>query len=622
MPTPLVDLTFDVNVDVDSRLGLPQFFGTPPEDEGQEFGVYYFGDAAEEGVVDVQMIPGPPGPSGAAGADGPAGPAGPAGQDGKDGVAGAEDSFQLVLGDDAATGQPSAWTGGAVPLTPVDNAGFAISEMNKILGLLVPQQPPVFPNGTLSISNTAGSSPLLAQGVTDNSGSSTLAAGATVTRISAATASTFAFNDVGPGANGTVQVLANGGVAGSRVLTGNDNGTYGALVISDQKDYPVSQPGFWKSFDAQVSAAPAAIGINKLKMLHTAAGASNEVYYVRDALTAVPAVGASSVAQIALGAPAYSSSIPHYGTGGQLRVIGSMTNLAGETYYGGTDVFTVSGTNAIFSTQTYGYVALGITTPIPRQTVTNKVLSPQTVNVDGNVHASGVVQGAAKNVNGSSGAQTLSATIILVKRGAAGARIDENSVTVTGLGSTPNANAARRVNAGAGDKPNAAVTAWDSTAALPVYEASVAGGVLLHDQTNYAVGYLPVGPNLSAGRSAAQYVTFALDRAAVSAFKINVTGSYTGCWVRLPGVTDQPAIAPNAAGGWMDAFQAYTGAGVPGNAADTTAGCALGATMTGASGAFQVTFGTESSTHATGNEIQVRFKLAPGQSITSLSFTN
>jgi hypothetical protein len=44
--------------------------------------------------------------------------------------------------------------------------------------------------------------------------------------------------------------------------------------------------------------------------------------------------------------------------------------------------------------------------------------------------------------------------------------------------------------------------------------------------------------------------------------------------------------------------------------------------MTGGSGAFNITFGTQSSTNATDNLILVRFKLATGQSITALSFSN
>ena len=59
-----------------------------------------------------------------------------------------------------------------------------------------------------------------------------------------------------------------------------------------------------------------------------------------------------------------------------------------------------------------------------------------------------------------------------------------------------------RVNAGAtGDTPSPISTTFNSSATPAVYEAIVRGGTLRHDQTNYSTGYLPVGLNLSSGRS-------------------------------------------------------------------------------------------------------------------------
>ena len=166
------------------------------------------------------------------------------------------------------------------------------------------------------------------------------------------------------------------------------------------------------------------------------------------------------------------------------------------------------------------------------------------------------------------------------------------------------------------------MTAWDQTAALNIAEAAVSAGVLLHDQTDYSKSFLPVGPNYSVGRTGAQYITVEFARSAVSTFKINVTGTYAGCWVRLPGVTNNPAISPAAVGGWLDASKAYDGAGVPGEAGDTLAGCAQGALMAGQSGSYTITFGPQTSTNANGNRIQVRIRLNAGQSITSLGFSN
>ncbi len=584
----------------------------------------------------------------------------------------------IVLGDDVATDGSSLWDDGAVALTPTTTVSEAFSEINKflknsgggatdgihlplgsisdynggdwadgevelddttpvseaiyelnaqalsqadILALLTPAQPPAFPNGSLAVANGVGNSPRLAIGVTDNTSGSGLTAGAAVTRITASGVNSNTFNDVGPGNQGTINLSVNGTVVGTRALNGtSDNGTYNGLVISDQKDFPPATPGFWKSIDVSVSAASALQGINNFKVAHTAAGTTNTVVFVRDNLTSTPVISASSVVEATPGTYAYSSGVPHYGTGGSLLVNLSMSNLAGETYYGGSDPLTISGTNGIMSGLTATYAGLNISTPIARQSTAAVAVAAQTVSVDGsNAHISGVVQGTARNVNGASAATTLAAKTILVKRGSANGRVDENSVTVSGLGTSPNANNAVRVSMGSGDKPALTMTAWDSTAALPAYEASVVGGILSNDQTNYSNGsYLPIGPDYSVGRNGAQYASYVFERTALSAFKINVQGTYAGMLIALPGISD---AQPNG-GGWWDMFQSYTGAGVPGGGSDVNAGCALGTTMNGSSGSFQGTFGTASSTNSTSNEVIVRVKLNPGQSISSLTFTN
>ena len=136
------------------------------------------------------------------------------------------------------------------------------------------------------------------------------------------------------------------------------------------------------------------------------------------------------------------------------------------------------------------------------------------------------------------------------------------------------------------------------------------------------MGYLPSGPNYSTGRSSAQYVTFSFNRNAVSNFKINVIGTYTGCWIKLLGVSDNSNISPHAVNGWWNAGLAYNGAGVPGNISDLTNGCAVGSVMSGTSGTYDVTFGPQTSSNATNNTILVRFRLNSLQSISSLSFSN
>ncbi|AXQ69712.1 hypothetical protein HOU03_gp130 [Caulobacter phage CcrSC] len=586
------DMWLEVEEDINVRHAQPLVFGTAPEPEGQTAGVL---DAC-----DVETFCGPCGEGGS----------GNGGGGEFDGT-----GFDIILGPVAQQGDGS-WDG-AAPLNDSTPVSEAIDRLNEILGRLVPSAPPEFPNASLSVSNSSGASPRLATGVADNSGDAPYAPGASVTRITSTGVSSFTFGDVGPGNSGAVQVLVNGALAATRTLTGSDEGNYAGLVIADQKDYPPATPGFYKSIDVTASNVAAPVGVNKFQMKHTGAGQTNVVYFVRDAFTASPAVSDTSLALQSLGTLAYSSGVPHFGTGGQLLVGASTNNFSGETYYGGSDPFSVSGSGGIMSTQSFGYAALGLTTPFARNTTATAALTPQIVSINGSVHGSGQVSGTARNVNGS-GSALLSTTTILVKNGSAGGRIDENAVTVSGLGSSPNGNPAVRVKLGAGDTPGGAYQAWVSADPLDTWEAAVVAGVLAHNQTDYTVGVLPQGPDYSIGRSGAQYVTFLFQRAPLSQFKIAVTGAYAGCWTKLPGVSD---ATPNAPNGWWNGFKAYDGAGVPGEAGDPDAGCATGAVMTGGSGTFTMTFGTQSSTNATGNTILVRFKLNPGQSITALSFT-
>ena len=195
-------------------------------------------------------------------------------------------------------------------------------------------------------------------------------------------------------------------------------------------------------------------------------------------------------------------------------------------------------------------------------------------------------------------------------------QIDEDSITNFG------ANDGVRVKAGsAADNPSATFVAWTGSSgagSIDTYEATVRGGVLRHDQTNYSTGYLPVGPNYSVGRSGAQYYQVLLEQEFISSFKIVVTGSYGGCWVCMP---DNPGWNTSLSGtnGWADMFTAYRGSGVP-----TTAepGCATGTVMSGSSGTFTCTFGTESTSNAGSPfRILIRWRLDAGDSITAMSYT-
>ena len=519
------------------------------------------------------------------------------------------DGYAVPLGD--PTQGDGSFAGGAVSFDSDTPVSEAMDRLNETLGLLIPAQPPAFPNGTLSV-GSSGASPRLASGVTDNA-SAGLSAGASVARVTG-NASTNTLNDVGPGKTGTITGFLNGAGIGSVALTGSgDAGTYSNLVISDQDDFPPSQPGFWKSLDVSLSGVNAPVGVNEVSIDHDAAGSTNAAVFVRDDYTSGPGISALSASINSPGALSYSSSVPHYGAATTFDISGSIDGLAGKTYYGGGDVVRVAPTGGIAGAQNFGYGDLSIATPLAADDQSAKAFTI-TASINGSVHGSGRLRARARNVNGTSSNPTFGPEI-LTMLGSGSGRVVETAIPVNGLGGGSNA---ERVALSGADNPAGAASAWDSAAALPADEAAVVAGVLAHDETDYSSGYMPVGPDLSAGRSGAQYATFSFNRAARSNFVINIQGSYDGLWVRLPGVSDQE---PNAPGGWWDMFEPYDGAGVPGETGDPSAGCADGSPADGGSGAFTCTFGTQSSSNATANEIQVRVKLSSGQSISQLSFS-
>lgn len=515
---------------------------------------------------------------------------------------------------------------GAVVLTNETTVTDAVDALNEILGKLVPTAPNNFPNGETLTVTSVGTTPLLASGaVPDNTNGGTLpvSAGTSVTRVTAATVATNiigAGDNVGPGDSGTMQALVNNTVVDSQALsTGSNNKASGVLRISNDQAYPSATPGFWESFRSQINGGAATQGWNRFKLNHTAAGATNDVYFVRDNITANPAVTGLTVTESTQGTLAYSSGIPHYGTGGALNVTFSASNLAGETYKSGT-ILSVSASNSILTTNNYSAGQAGLPSVLNRQT-TSFTTNNLSISVDGtNVHNSGILTASASNPNGTGTAND--ATTILVKRGTSGSRIDEMSVPVSvAVNGGPTGNGSRVVQ-GSGDFPSTDVTGltsgdWVSSNTPASYEAAVVGGLIKHDIVNYTTGYLPAGPN-RATYDSNQYITFMFRRTAVSKFDISVTGSYDQMWVKLPGLSETYTSTQN---GWYSMKTLYGGAGIPGNqgGANGSLGCALGAVANG-SGSWTATFGTLSSTNSANNIILVRFKLSAGQSITALSF--
>ena len=514
--------------------------------------------------------------------------------------------------------------------------------LDDIIDKLVPEQPPFFAEDVnLTNSNLSGGTPLLAAGtITDNTSGGTIpvtASGSSVSayRQSASTVTTASSQNtnVGPGDTGTIAIITNGSQAASLTFTSatgqsiNSNG----LLVNDNVDFPSDTPGFWQSFDTRISGAAISDGWSRYQLTHTASGTTdtNELYVLRDSLSGTPGMsGSLSFTEDSTGTLVNSSGVPHYQNSAVFRVSGlTQTNLAGFTYYGGSDPLEVSDNQSdddsiIGSAIDKSYTDLGVSTPINAGTTSATALNDITFSPnESNNHGTNVnsVRVRSRNVNGYGSYLTVSDKSINYMVGTTSSRLDEDNIPMTSLSSSDRVflGASFTGNTPAGPLPGTP-SSWNSSQNLAdagyAHEAVVRGGFARVDTTNYSIApYLPVGPNYTTKDSGAQYLTFSWTQTAKSIFSITLTGSYSGLWIGMPGVSDDNATSPEALGGaWWDAFELYNGAGVPGRTGDTPAGCANGSAATGGTGTVNITFGSESSTNATNNRVIVRVRLSAG----------
>jgi hypothetical protein len=516
----------------------------------------------------------------------------------------------------------------------------AVDRLNEVLGKLVPTQPATFPGTyTLAIASLAPAGTLRMTNFvqTDNSGTGgrSIAGGTTISAYKrvATYAPSTTINDVGPGDQGTVSVMKNGATAGSRTIvsgTGN-NGTYSDLIISDNADYGSKSSqalGFWYSFDATASGTVAA-GWNDLYLTDTSGSPTNTVgWYYDAAAPGTPVITQSSFA-VTSNVVAYSSSIPHYTSAAQWTYSGTVNRLSGDLYPATDSFFTGSAAGSFQAPATVTYTAAGVTTPLARNLYVSSgsatVSTTASIANSTGVSSTGPTVSAANSYATGSLALTPGGNVLRINT-ASTATPNENNIVVGTFGSGGASSAVRVGGLATGATPTTGgIASWTSSAALPTYEATVVGGTIKNDTTNYSTGYFPVGPDLSTGRTGTQYITFRITRDATSKFDISLTGKISGVQVALPGSSLGTTASPT--NGWIDATVAYGGAGTPGTGpgGNGSVGCALGGAVTVGSLVTQsntVTFGTESSHNSTGNYIYVRFALAAGDSITALSFPN
>ena len=324
----------------------------------------------------------------------------------------------------------------------------------------------------------------------------------------------------------------------------------------------------------------------------------------------------------------YSSTVPHYNSSTSFTITFDVNKLSGDMYPTSDTFVTGTAGGAFQAPSNKTYAQASVTTPLARNLYVSSgnasVSTTASITTGFGSSSSGPSISVTNSYNTGSSTFTTGSTV-LYKTGT-GNNIEETSIPITSIG-TGSGNALRIINPGSTDTPaySAGASAFNSqTSTLQTYDSTVVAAVLKHDQTNYSTGYLPAGPNLSSGRSGAQYFTFKFTRTVVSKFDITWTGTIAGLWVALPGSTIDSTSSLN---GWLDMSTAYAGAGVPG--ANTGAGgngsngCSLGgiAPLNSAqtNKSVTATFGTVSSSSTATNEIYVRIKLTSGQTVTALS---
>ena len=528
---------------------------------------------------------------------------------------------------------------GAFTISNTDHTKDSINELNFILGKLVPPAPDTFNGLSLTLTGTNGTR-YLCQGFTptNNTGGAAPSAGSGYTRNTDSTITSNIIHDVGPGDNGTVTAYVNAvGVGTSTLDTGTNNATSGALQISDNKDASLSTRNsgidaeFYQVYDVRILNASCPDGYNKAYINHGSAN-TQEVFWYEDPST----VGAPTISFSGVTTPpssshvvAYSSGVPHYtnNSANTFTYVATVTNATGDMYMysnyklinsdGATTGFTNSG-HKYFNNMLIGG-ALGTHPPARNYAVgtgATTLISTYPNNIHNTITSNHFTRMDVVTPYGSDNNNRVSYStpVNIMGTSATTSQVDEDNILISSLG-TGSGNGIR-VNAGAAsDTPTPVSSTFNASATPAVYEAIVRGGTLRHDVTNYT-SYLPVGPNYSSGRTGTQYFQVLLTRAAVSEFKIVVTGTYAGCFVCLPENSTWTTGLSNT-NGWADMFDAYSGAGNPNNADN---GCAFGTVMNGSSGTFTCVFGEESSSNGN-NKILVRFKLTSGQSISNIRFT-
>jgi len=477
------------------------------------------------------------------------------------------------------------------------------------------------------------------------------------------TVRTNAITDAYNAASGTLSALVNGVADGTKTFTTatGETGTFSALDISSAGDahneisstiYPEN---FYQVFSARVSRNITALGhgVHTFALSHDATGTTNNVYVVYDNVNSVPTldINGASLQEETNGSLRYVSGIPYYNSGSPtVKLVGAtVTNLVGQAYKDDSAIFNIrsgtntegSGTAVVQNSRSYAQIDGAVSMmdgSIPTANVgvgsaytlgnisidinNNNCVEPIKFTIENVVGTSADSNQTAEQIQVWASAPTFDEGAIPVAD-ALGAGFDDDGKRITGFG-------------GSADTPvfdnsvdNYTANVWSGAETIAgTAEAVNRFNVLTHYDTDLSSGYLPVGPDLSTGRSGAQYFTFAFRRTTMANFDITLSGTVSGVWIAAPGTDIDNTSGLN---GWIHAGTTYGGAGTPGSntgsGGNGSDGCAFTSgdrIIDGTSysnDTFTMTLGDQNATNSTGNNILVRIKLEDGDSLTALSIS-
>ena len=514
----------------------------------------------------------------------------------------------------------------------------SIDGINDLLARLLPPPPPLLSTFTISLTGTSAYRITDFVQVDNTSTGLSAAPGDVVPRV-------LRNNDfvlgslaqIGSGNSGTVSIVRNGAVTASTTLTDEVNdGTYtdvDRLVISNNVDWgTVSGDPLGFNFIYNLAASgvnSVTEGWNQVQLTHDDASTNTVTWYSDQSNPGTPTITnkiiTPSTTQTGI---VYSSSVPHYTPDQYFDISFDVANLSGD-FYPSTDYFIDASSaivpgSAINNLSDISYAQAGITTPLPRNYLTDgsTVTVTTSTNIKSGTGVSDTTSGPAITVSNSYATATTSfvpgrKVLYMHDNPPTTTYVDETNIFVSNVGY--GSGNAYRTETVTGDTPaQSTFAAFDGeTSVLNTWDATVVAGRVTHDTTDYSTGYYPEGPDLSSGRTGDQYLQIAFSRTAVSKFAIKWSGKISGCWVKIPGTSIDNTSDQN---GWLDATIPYEGSGVPGantaQGGNGTNGCGLGSVITTGiivtNQTTNITFGTESSSNATDNLIVLRFKLAAG----------